>query len=372
LLRARARAVSGFFGYAVKRRSLLKGVAAAWLSGMPAGWASALEAREDETLKAAARRTGKIAAVFSGQHQLMYDTTGGKIIADQFDMLAIGNDLKMFRVQPEPGRFDFSYGDYDLEWSQQHGMSFRGHTLVWHNALPKWFKSYVNSSNAEKVMTDHITTVMKHYKGKFYSWDVVNEVVRNIDGRPDGLRAWPWLQPIGPEYLDIAFHTARAADGHCKLILNENSFEHDLPLHHQRRDTLLQLLQNLKKRNVPVDGLGIQGHLQAGVPLATQPMKTFLNQVKDMGLEISISEFDVDDHAVPEPKVDEAVAQTYFDFLELVGPFAKVITLEVVQDIPNLPKRGDGNLPRPNLWDTQYQKKPAFASALKAFNAFRN
>ena len=101
-------------------------------------------------------------------------------------------------------------------------------------------------------------------------------------------------------------------------------------------------------------------------------MKTFLNKVKDMGLEISISEFDVDDHAVPEAKVDEVVGQTYFDFLQLVGPFAKVITFEALTDIPNLPKRSDGNLPRPNLWDMQAQKKPAYTYALKALSGLRN
>jgi endo-1,4-beta-xylanase len=356
----------------MNRRSLIKGAATAWLAGMPFGWARTAEARDDETLKAAARRTGKIVAVFSGGYLLKNDAIGSQIIADQFDMLAIGNDLKMFRIQPEPGRFDFGPGDYDLAWSEQHGMSFRGHTLVWHMALPNWFRSYVNSGNAKTVMTNHITTVMKHYAGKIYSWDVVNEVVRNVDGRPDGLRAWPWLQPIGPEYIDIAFHTARAADPHAKLILNENTFEHDLPGHDQRRDTLLQLLQGLKKRNVPVDGLGIQGHLQAGVPLATQAMKTFLNKVKDMGLEISISEFDVDDHAVAEDKVDEVVGQTYFDFLQLVGPFAKVITFEALADIPNLPKRSDGNLPRPNLWDMKNQKKRAYSYALKALSELRS
>jgi endo-1,4-beta-xylanase len=356
----------------MKRRSLLKGMIAAGLAGTTLGWPGTLEAREEDTLKSLAQRSGKIAAVFTGQYQLKNDTTGSQIIADEFDMVAIGNDLKMDRVQAAAGRFDFSYGDYDLAWSQRHQMSFRGHTLVWHNALPAWFRSSVNRGNAQKVMTDHITTVMKHYAGKIYSWDVVNEPVRNSDGRPDGLRAWPWLQTIGPEYLDVAFHTARDADGRCKLILNENNFEHDLPLHNQRRDTLLQLLQNLKKRNVPVDGLGIQSHLQAGVPLATQPVTNFLNRVKDMGLEISLSELDVDDHGVAESKADEAVAQTYFDFLQLVGPFAKVITLEAVQDIPNLPKRPDGNLPRPNLWDMQYKKKPAYASARKAFSEFRN
>ena len=354
----------------MKRRSLLKGAAAACLTGMPLAWPKTSEAREEETLKAAARRSGKIVAVFSGAYQLMNDANGSRMIADQFDMLAIGNDLKMFRVHPEPERFDFGPGDYDLAWSQQHGMTFRGHTLVWHNALPKWFDSYVNKSNAERFMTDHITTVVKHYAGKLYSWDVVNEPIHN--DRPDQLRRKPWLDLIGPEYIDIAFRTAAAADPKAKLLINECYIEEDSPGYNQRRDAYLQLITRLKKNGVPIHGVGIQGHIKAGAPLAKEGMKTFLTALKDMNLEVLITELDVDDSAIPEPQVDEAVARTYQEFLEIVGPFAKVITFEALQDVPNLPKRSDGNLPRPNLWDTRAQKKPAYTHAVKALSELRN
>ena len=356
----------------MKRRSLVKGITAASLCGLRFAEVARLLAKEPETLKGLAKGSGKLMAVFSGQHQLQFDSAGSRLIAEEFDMLAIGNDLKMSRIHPEPDRFDFSYGDYDLAWSQRNGMSFRAHTLVWHNALPGWFKSSVNKTNARQIMTEHITTVMKHYAGKIYSWDVVNEVVRNIDGRLDGLRNWPWLQNIGADYIEIAFHTAAAADPKSKLILNENTFEHDVPLHNLRRDTLLQLLRNLKKQNAPVQGLGIQGHLQAGVPLATTAMKTFLSEVKEMGLEILVTELDVDDHTIPETKADEAVAQTYLEFLELVLPFAKVITLEQLQDVPELPKRGDGLPIRPNLFDAQYERKPAYAAVAKALGELRS
>jgi endo-1,4-beta-xylanase len=265
------------------RRSLLKYGAAICAGALhltrstelTAARAAESQSSSAHSLKVAAHRSGKLVAMSSGQHELMTNPLAAGTISGEFDMLAIGNDLKMNRIHPTPDTYDFNYGDYDLAWSKRNRLLFRGHTLVWHNALPTWFRSYVNKENAQRVMTDHIATVMKHYAGRIYSWDVVNEPVRNIDGRPDGLRAWPWLQPIGPDYIEIAFRTAAAADPKAKLLLNENNFEHDLPLHAQRRDTLLQLLTRLKHKNVPINGLGIQGHIQAGVPFATASARSW-------------------------------------------------------------------------------------------------
>jgi endo-1,4-beta-xylanase len=320
-------------------------------------------------LKAIAKRSGRLVAMFSGQHELKTDFAAAKMIAAEFDMIAIGNDLKMNRIHPQPDIYDFSYGDWDLNWSQRNGLLFRGHTLVWHNALPEWFRSYVNKGNGQRVMTEHITTVMKHYAGKMYAWDVVNEAVRNIDGRPDGLRAWPWLQSVGPDYIEIAFRTAAAADPKAKLFLNENNFEHDLPLHAQRRDTLLQLATRLKKNGTPITGIGIQGHIRADTPLATASVNSLLKEFKDLGLEIMITELDVDDSGIPGPAVDEAVARKYAEYVDMVGPFASVITFEQFADDPSLPKRPDGLIHRPNLFDRNYQKKQAYnavANSLKS------
>lgn len=232
----------------MKRRSLLKSIAGGCALAMPwqAKLARALALPESgRTLKAAAKEKGKIFGVFSGIHQLMTDQKATQLITSEFEMLAIGNDLKMNRIHPEPDRFDFGYGDYDVDWSQKNGMLFRGHTLVWYNALPKWFDSYVNKSNAKKVMTDHITTVVKHYAGKIYSWDVVNEPIHNDD--PDQLRRKPWLDLIGPEYIDIAFRTAAAADPKAKLLINECYIEADSPGFIARRDAYLQLITRLKR-----------------------------------------------------------------------------------------------------------------------------
>jgi endo-1,4-beta-xylanase len=349
------------------RRSLLRYGTALCASAI--GLGSAHAAKDQvfgvPSLKAAAHRGGRLMAMFSGQHELMTDPIAAKTIATEFDMLAIGNDLKMNRIHPAPDTYNFSNGDWDLDWSQRNGLLFRGHTLVWHNALPAWFRSYVTKANAEYVMTDHITTVVKHYAGKMYSWDVVNEPIHN-DGRPDGLRIKPWLELVGPDYLEIAFRAAAAADPKAKLVVNECYVEQDLPQHAQRREALLQLVTNLKRNNAPITGIGIQGHIIAAAPLATSSLKAWLIALQDLGLEITISELDVDDTGIPGPSVDDVVAQKYTEFLDLVGPFARVITLEQLADNAGLPKRADGLMHRPNVYDTSYQKKSAYNAVARS------
>jgi endo-1,4-beta-xylanase len=348
----------------MNRRSLIKSMAAicAGVIPFPAPDLAKGEEAQRRPLKEIAQRTGRLVAMYTGQHELMNDPIAAKLIATECDTIAVGNDLKMNRVRPTRDTYNFSYGDWDIDWSERNGLHFRGHTLVWHQALPAWFDSHVNQQNAQRVMTDHITTVVRHYAGRIYSWDVVNEVIHN-DGRPDQLRQRPWLELIGPNYIEIAFRAAAAADPKAKLILNETNIEHDLPEHAQRRGSLLQLLTRLKNDHVPITGIGIQGHLRADTPLATAGMHSFLTAIRDLDLEILITELDVNDTGIPEPAVDEAVARKYAEFLELVAPFANVITFEQLADDASLPKRSDGLIHRPALFDTAHQKKPAYYAA---------
>lgn len=351
----------------MNRRSFLWGAAVVLseTSRLARSQSAPMQVPDTSALKRAARQSGKILGMYVVGHDLQFDPTGSAIIADTFAMIADGNDLKFAnRLRPTPDTYNFGPGDYVVNWAASHGLLFRGHCLVWWNALPNWFQSYVTAANAKQVMTDHINTVVKHYAGKIYSWDVVNEPIHN--DRPDGLRRKPWLDFMGPEYIDIAFQTAHAADPKARLVLNECYIEHDTPSEIGRRAALLALATRLKKAGVPINAVGVQAHLRGNTPLDKPGMTAFLKQLQDLGLEVMITELDVDDIDVPGPAVDQTVADKYREFIDLVGPYVKVITFEQLRDDPSLPRRSDGLPHRPNLLDSQYQPTLAFSATVKA------
>jgi endo-1,4-beta-xylanase len=129
---------------------------------------------------------------------------------------------------------------------------------------------------------------------------------------------------------------------------------------------LLALATRLKKYDVPVTTIGVQGHLRGNTPLDRAGMTAFLKQIQDLGLDVMVTELDVDDVDVPAPLIDQTVASKYAEFLDLMDPYVKVITFEQLRDDPSLPKRPDGKPHRPNLWDDSYKPTPAYNATVKA------
>jgi hypothetical protein len=79
-----------------------------------------------------------------------------------------------------------------------------------------------------------------------------------------------------------------------------------------------------------------------------------------------ITELDVDDVDVPGPLIDQTIASKYGEFIDLLGPYVKVITFEQLRDDPGLPKRSDGLPHRPNLLGAQYEPTLAYSATVKA------
>jgi endo-1,4-beta-xylanase len=316
-------------------------------------------------LSMAARQAGILLSVFTGMHQVRFEPESSALIAATFGMIADGNDLKFSsRLRPTPETFDFSFGDAVVSWADEHHLKFRGHCLVWWNALPRWFGSYVNAANARELLTTHITTVLTRYRGRVYSWDVVNEPIYH-DSRPDGLRKRPWLELLGPEYIDLAFWTAAAADPKARLVLNECYIEHNTPAEIARRQSLLALATRLKKSRVPVSAVGIQGHLRASTPLDRPGITRFLEEIRSLGLEIMVTELDVDEVGVPAPQVAAAAASKIREFLDIVSPYVSAVTLEALRNEPYAGSNGNGNAHTQNLFDEEYRPTPAYQSMVQ-------
>ena len=160
-------------------------------------------------------------------------------------------------------------------------------------------RSTVTQDNAAQFLTQHIQTVAGRYAGKMHSWDVVNEAIDVKSGRPDGLRDSPWLELIGPGYLELAFRTARQADPSALLTYNDYGIELDTPEQIDKRGQVMMLVRRLKARGVPIDAVGVQSHLTAGdAPGAG--LIHFVRELREMGLQVFITEMDVNDRKLPE------------------------------------------------------------------------
>jgi endo-1,4-beta-xylanase len=208
-----------------------------------------------------------------------------------------------------------------------------------------------------------------------HSWDVVNEVIQLSDGRPDGLRNSIWLDKIGPDYIELAFHVAANADPKALLIYNENHLEYDSNA--AKRTAVLKLLERLKSRDVPVQALGIQAHLNGNSPFNPKSMRSFLSNVADMDLKIMITELDVADDELPADSArrDDIVASAYEDFLNAVlaeKSVIAVVTWGLADRYTWLEKsrpRKDGSEVRPLLLDKNLQPKAAWNAIARAFDA---
>jgi endo-1,4-beta-xylanase len=265
--------------------------------------------------RAAAR--GLVFGAAAATYQLG-DSAFASALAREAGILVPEYELKRGVIEPARGQYDFSGVDLLVAFARAHGMAFRGHPLVWHHRNPDWLDSAL-ASRDHTLLVNYITTVAGRYRGHMHSWDVVNEAIDLNGGRSDNLRETPWLKAFGPSYIDDAFRTARAADPHALLVYNDwgcEAGEND-----RFRAVTLDFLEQALARAVPIDALGLQGHLAAYGPQVDQKkLRAFLAEVKSLGMKILVTEHDVDDQGGPYDIAlrDRAVADASRRFLDVV------------------------------------------------------
>jgi endo-1,4-beta-xylanase len=274
------------------------------------------------SLKAHSGAKGMLTGMAVEAQLLSTNAEVAQIVIDQCSILVAENSMKMGPMRPTPTTYSFEGGDALVAFGNSHGIKVRGHNLNWHAQLPTWFNATATKDNARQLLVDHISTVAGHYKGKLQSWDVVNEAVHTPDGRPDGLRNGPWLKLLGPEFIPLAFQTARAADPDVLLTYNDYGIETDSEGDVKKRAAILELVRGMKANKVPIDAVGIQSHIHAGWSTAdSKGLREWMKTLRGMGLKIFVTELDVNDDNLKtdDPaEIDAAVTQTYHDYMDVI------------------------------------------------------
>jgi endo-1,4-beta-xylanase len=337
-----------------------------------------LEETPNLSLQARAATKGLLYGAAASYEPLSRDPNLAKAHIQECGILVPENALKLSSLRPTLDSFDYQQADWLANFAHTHQQLFRGHTLVWNQALPDWFDQTVTAKTAEQFMVNHITTVMQHYAGQMHSWDVVNEAVAVPDtSRSDGLHPYPWLNLLGKDYIDLAFRTAAVADPDALLVYNDRWLDYDTPRDNSQRQAVLNLLAHLKSRGSPVQALGIQAHLNASeTHFDAQRLRDFLADVAALGLKILITELDVEDKDLPAdiPSRDSIVADAYAQYLSVVLDEPAVIAVltwglsDRYSWLAKYAARADALPVRPLPLDADYQPKPAWKAIANAFD----
>jgi len=216
-----------------------------------------------------------------------YTTT----LAQQFSIITPENCMKWGTTEPQQGRFDFSQGDALVQFATSHNQIVRGHNLCWGVYNPGWLTNgHFTSQQLIDILKNHVTSEVNHYKSQkvMYSWDVVNEAVSDNPQGNNTLKQNVWY-PAVPNYIDVAFQAAKAADSSIKLFYNDYNSEGM----NAKSDAVYNLVKSMKQRGIPIDGVGLQMHVANSYFPDPSQVSQNIDRLTKLGLEVHITEMDV-------------------------------------------------------------------------------
>ena len=296
-------------------------------------------------------------------------------LGSQYNLLEPENAMKWDPIHPALMTYSFGPPDKLVAFAAKYNMRVRGHNLAWYAYNPAWLTTMAATATPDAmsaVLKDHITTVVSHYKGQVFAWDVINEAISDsATGNGLDLRESIWYnQPgiglSGAGYIDQAFRWAHAADPNALLFYNEYSIEGTTA----KFRSLMNLLNDLKGRGTPINGVGIQMHIDTGGYPSNAELASNIQQIAALGLQVHFTEADVrvpvDSGGNASAAALQAQADTYQRILTicLQSPGCTAFQTWGFTDkyswIPGSFPGSGAALP----FDSNYQPKPAVAALL--------
>lgn len=289
----------------------------------------------------------------------------------EFDALTPENEMKMAFLQPRRGAFDFAAADALVAFAKENQKQIHGHALVWGLQLPLWLIDQGATDNLGLhlppmtrnellgVMRNHIDTVMRHFGDDVPEWDVVNEPM----DENGALASNVWRRFIGDDYIEQALRSARAANPRAKLFINEYAVEGPSA----KLEGLIRLVRDLKARNVPLDGVGLQYHTNTVGFYGEQTLTETMRRFAALGVELEITEMDVGTSLL-EGSTEQSLAlqaTAYGDAARACNAVEACTRFTTWGFTDRVSWLGPTEMALP--FDTQYQPKPAFEAVRSAF-----
>ncbi|QLC65792.1 endo-1,4-beta-xylanase [Flavobacterium sp. LPB0248] len=233
----------------------------------------------------------------------------------------------------------------------------------------------IEKTDAEKTkiisdaMTDWISKMMTHYKTSVFSWDVVNEPMKEDGTLRDGSEGdtatdyFSWVKYLGKDYAVKAFKLARQyGNTSDKLFINDYNLESRL----DKCDGIIEYVKYIESQGAQVDGIGTQMHI--GLTTDKDKIAQMFQKLAASGKLIKISELDVRlGTATPTVAQQASQAEMYqyvIDMYKKYIPAAQQYGI-TIWGVSDNSKEHEYWLPNesPNLWDANYVRKHAYKGA---------
>lgn len=323
--------------------------------------------------------------------------THATVLSRHFNSITLENEMKWEALQPTQGNFTYGTADQIVNYAVQNNMRVRGHALVWFRQNPSWVFAGSNGGRATpeqllERMRSHISNVVRHFKGKVYAWDVVNEAVMDNGELRTGNEVEDqrsqWYEILGERFIAEAFRAAHEADPEAKLFYND--YYDWIPAKHQG---IHRMLKKLLDEGVPVHGVGMQCHLNIerstvttnqGYLQTVENLESAIKLYSSLGLEVHVTEMDVSLYipgmmytqdtfytaATFTTALQEKQAARYAEFFDLFRRYKENITSVtfwgIADDNTWLSEFSSGRKDFPLLFDANQRPKKAY-DAVVAF-----
>jgi endo-1,4-beta-xylanase len=248
-----------------------------------------------QNLRQAADQDGLLVSTAVRPSQLT-EPAYASTLAREFNMVEAEDAMKWWVLRPDAATYDFGQGDELVRFAQAHGMKVRGHCLVWGRSNPEWLtQGHFTVPQLSRLLHEHIDRVMGHYAGQVFAWDVVNEAL----DENGNVRSSIWYDEPGigfsghgTEYIERVLRWAHEADPHALLFYNEAEGEGL----NRKSDAIYAMVNDFKRRGVPIDGVGLQMHISladADIPAIAADISTNIARLTALGVQVQITELDV-------------------------------------------------------------------------------
>ncbi len=176
-----------------------------------------------------------------------------------------------------------------VKWCRENGIATKGHPLAWTNrsGVPKWLQGLA-AEETEELLLGRVKREVSGFAGRIDIWDVVNEAVNTRTWTHAG--ASDYIQePIDriADYVEKAFKTAHQANPKAHLVLNE----YNTIAREDVRERFYLLVVELKRRQTPISGLGIQAHEPREHWYPPREVWATFEKLASLGYPLHITEF---------------------------------------------------------------------------------